>query len=220
MSNAWIQTASGIQFDILNPSWTMFTIRDIAHSTSQANRFTGHCKFPYPVAQHEFLGSFLTPSACYCTNPREHAFRFLLHDASEGYIGDMSRPLKHFTTAGEEYRKVEHPIQSIIYARFGLTPDEPSCIKEIDTQMLYAEKHQLMGNSKFAVKWSDDERAADVLIRERTFTQNRLLYLSRFNKLCRPEDRYVFTLGEHIRLLWYKLTRKTNAVSRSGAAYH
>lgn len=213
MSNAWIQTFSGIKFDILNPTPEMFKIEDIAHASSQANRFTGHCKFPYPVSQHEYLGSYIKPSDCKCKNEREHAFKFLLHDGSESFIGDMNSPLKNFTVAGEEYKKVEHPIQSGVYERFGLTADEPPCIKEIDIQMLYAEKAQLLDNYKFVVKWSEDERAADVLINERSFCQNRILYLSRFNELCQEEDRYQFTFWESVRLFWYKL-RRINGFTR------
>lgn len=190
MGQAWIQTFTGKQFDIMNPTLDMICIEDIAHSTSQMNRFTGHCKFPYPVSQHEYLGSFIAPDECQCASRDEHAFRFLLHDASEGYISDMSRPLKHFTSAGEEYRKVEKPIQELVYVKFGLSVEEPPCIKQIDSLMLFAEKKQLMGNSKFVHKWSDDERAANVLITERTFYVNRVLYLSRFNTLCRVEDRF------------------------------
>jgi len=48
-------------FDILNPTPDMINIEDIAHAGSQMNRFTGHCRFPYPVTQHERLGSYLVP---------------------------------------------------------------------------------------------------------------------------------------------------------------
>lgn len=204
MSEAWIQTATGKKFDILNPTLDMVCIEDIAHSTSQMNRFTGHCKFPYPVAQHEYLGSFIIPEDCQCDSPEEHAFRFLMHDASEGYISDISRPLKHFTAAGEEYRKVEKPIQGLLYRKYGLSEEEPPCVKRIDTMMLYAEKDQLMCNKRFMHQWSIDEKAASVKIVERSFRKNKLLYLDRFNELCRPEDRYTFTFWQKIQLFWYK----------------
>lgn len=193
MDHAWIHTYTGKMFDILNPTADMICIEDIAHAGSQMNRFTGHCKYPYPVTQHEYLGSFIRPHNCQCASNEEHAFKFLLHDASESYISDVSRPLKHFTLVGKEYRKVERPIQNLIYACFGLGPNEPPCIKTVDTQMLYAEKAALMPSKKFAVDWfavegEHDRTPADVVITERTFHQNKFLYLSRFNKLCRPQD--------------------------------
>lgn len=189
MDQAVIQTFTGKMFNILNPTEDMICIEDIAHAGSAMNRFTGHCRFPYPVTQHEYLGSFIRPPNCRCASNEEHAFKFLLHDASESYISDVSRPLKHFTLVGDEYRKVEKPIQELIYARYGLSVHEPPCIKDIDTQMSYAEKAQLMPKKgEWQTKRSDDEKAADVIIMERTFYQNKLLYLSRFNKLCRPQD--------------------------------
>lgn len=193
MSSACIQTFTGKFFDILSPTADMICIEDIAHAGSQMNRFTGHCKYPYPVTQHEYLGSFIRPPNCQCASPEEHAFKFLLHDASESYISDVSRPLKHFTLVGEEYRKVERPIQDLIYERYGLDPSEPPCIKSVDTQMLYAEKYALMPTREFVNDWfviggEKDRNPADVIITERTFHQNKFLYLSRFNKLCRPQD--------------------------------
>lgn len=175
MSSAWIETYTGLAFDILETRPEMIQIDDIAHSLSQANRFTGHCRFPYPVAQHSRLGSYLVPE--------EYALQFLLHDASEAYLGDMNRPLKHFTKAGEEYRIVEAKLQTMIYMRFGCSPIEAAVVKEIDNQMLYAEKAFLMTNLPWTVKWSSDEKAADVQIVETSFRENKRLFLERFYQL-------------------------------------
>lgn len=175
MGTAWIQTYTGIMFDILDPQPDMICIEDIAHASSQANRFTGHCRFPYPVSQHSRLGSYLLP--------KEFALEFLLHDASESYIGDMNRPLKHFTVAGVEYRKVEAKIQGVICAKFGLPLIESPIVKKVDNLMLYAEKQQLMYSKKFKYKWSDTEEAADVKIVETSFRMNKRLFLNRFHRL-------------------------------------
>lgn len=175
MSTAFIQTFTGKMFDILEPTPEMIDIVDIAHALSQGNRFTGHCKFPYPVAQHSRLGSYLVP--------KEFAREFLLHDASEAYIGDMNRPLKHFTTAGVEYRKVEAKIQLLITQVFGLPEVESPIVKKVDNQMLYAEKRQLMYSKDFVYKWSEEEEAADLKIVETSFRLNKSLFLRRFNYL-------------------------------------
>jgi uncharacterized protein len=172
MSQATIVTATGLYFDILDTLPDMVCIEDIAHSLSQGNRFTGHTKFPYPVSQHSRLGSYLVPM--------KYALRFLLHDASEAYLGDMNRPLKHFTPAGEEYRKVEERIQGLIYNKFGLLAEDPEIIHEIDNQMLYAEKAQIMPATEWRNKWSKDQLAADVKIIETSFRINKALFLDRF----------------------------------------
>ncbi len=181
MSDACIVTYSGILFDILNPRPEMITIEDIAHAGSMVNRFSGHTKFPYPVTQHERLGSYLID------DPRS-ALWFHLHDASESYILDMSRPLKHFTKAGEEYMKVEAPLQKMIYEKFGLFGPEPEIVHEIDNMMLYTEKGQLIAPTPWPTKWSDG-RTADVKIVETSFSDNKRLYLERFWELYKGDWR-------------------------------
>lgn len=178
MSQAWIETYSGIKFDVLDPKQEMISIEDIAHATSQANRFTGHARFPYPVSQHCRLGSYIVAP--------EFALDFLLHDASEGYIGDMSRPLKHFSVAGDEYRKVEARIQGVICDVFGISRVEPKQVKEVDNLMLYAEKNQLMNPSiEWTFKWAgiNSGKSADIKIIETSFLENKKLFLNRFFEL-------------------------------------
>lgn len=188
MTQAWIETHSGIAFDILEPTVEMVSIEDIAHSLSQMNRFTGHCRFPYPVAQHSRLVSYLVPD--------EYALWGLLHDASEAYIGDMNRPLKHFSLAGNEYRKVEDRVMEVVCRKFRLDFAEPEAVKIADTQMLFAEKSQVMGGLKWDMKkehdmsrmsenksWEEAKKAADVKIVETSFYENKRLYLERFYQL-------------------------------------
>lgn len=177
MSQSYIETFSGVKFDILDTQPEMIQVRDIAHALSQANRFTGHCKFPYSVGQHSLLGSYLFED-------KKKAFRFLNHDDSEAYIGDMNRPLKHFTKAGEEYRKVEAPLQKMIYERFGIFGDDPEYVHDIDHQMLYAEKAVLFeSNHEFPIKWSADKKAADVVIVEMDWRSVKYAWLDRFYEL-------------------------------------
>lgn len=175
MTQAWIQTYTGKKFDILDPKVEMVCIEDIAHASSQANRFTGHCRFPYPVAQHSRLGSYVVPD--------EYALEFLLHDASEAYMGDMNRPLKHFSIAGDEYRKLEAKVQEIVCLRFGLPIVESAIVKQVDTMMLYAEKQQLMHSPDFFHEWDAERKTADVKIVETSFHDNKALFLKRFYQL-------------------------------------
>jgi hypothetical protein len=172
MSQATIVTASGIMFDIMETTPDMVKIDDIAHALSMNNRFTGHTKFPYPVSQHSRLGSYLVPP--------KYALRFLLHDGSEAYLGDMNRPLKHFTPAGVEYRKVEAVVQAVIYKKFGLVGEDPEVIHKIDNQMLYAEKAQIMAPTEWKNIWSTDRTPADVKIIETSFRVNKAFFLDRF----------------------------------------
>jgi hypothetical protein len=175
MSGAWIETFSGICFDILDPQPDMVRIEDIAHAGSQVNRFAGHCRFPYPVTQHSRLGSYIIDE--------EFALDFLMHDSSESYIGDVTRPLKHFSVVGDEYRKVEAKVQGVICDAFGISKVEPAQVKVVDNAMLYAEKEQLMAGVEWDHKWGDSERPADVKIVETSFADNKRLFLERFYQL-------------------------------------
>ena len=163
-----------MKFDILDPQPDMVRIEDIAHALSQVNRFGGHGKFPYPVSQHCRLGSYVIDD--------QFAFDFLLHDASEAYIGDMARPLKHFSVAGDEYRKVEAKLQAVILDAFGLGAEPPE-VKVVDNAMLYAEKEQIMFGVEWDYKWADSDKPADVKIIETSFSENKRLFLERFYQL-------------------------------------
>lgn len=155
MSQAWIETFTGIAFDILEPKPEMIQIEDIAHALSLLCRFTGHVRRFYSVAQHSLQGSYLVPT--------RYALDFLLHDATEAYIGDMNRPLKHYTEAGVAYREVESKLSLAIAKRFKISEIEPGCVREIDDAMLYAEKQQLMTSTPWTgTAWNDFSKAAQI----------------------------------------------------------
>jgi hypothetical protein len=99
VEKAWIQTNSGGVFHILDPREGEIKITDIGHSLAMQCRFTGHVRRFYSIAEHSVLGSYLVPEG--------DALWFLLHDASEAYIADINRPLKHFTQIGPAYAEKE-----------------------------------------------------------------------------------------------------------------
>ena len=107
-----------------------------------------------------------------------------MHDASESYMGDMNRPLKHFTDAGIAYRRQEAVLQHMICRRFGLSLIEPPSVKISDNQMLYAERMQLM-DMPFpeANKWLEDETPAAVKIKKWSPEKAEKMFLKRFKEL-------------------------------------
>jgi uncharacterized protein len=177
--SATIETFTGVMFDLINPRIEDINIEDIAHAGSQLCRFTGHTKYHYSIAYHELLGSYRIP--------REFALEFLLHDAAESYVNDMSRPLKHMTECGKHYRPVEENIQALIRQKYGLPAVQSPIIHEIDNAMLLAEKEQLMPKNK----WSEEDNtaclvsghAAKVKIYECQPKHVKKSYLERFHQL-------------------------------------
>ncbi len=133
-ASAWIQTFSGVAFYPLEPRIEDIRIEDIAHGLAGDNRFGCQMRQRYNTAQHSVMVSILCP---------EHALHALLHDASEAYLRDIPRPIKH-TPVMAGYREAEHRLQSMIYERFGLSSVEPPEVKKADNWMLGIEARDLM----------------------------------------------------------------------------
>lgn len=86
MTDTRIMLASGVLFDLTNPAGSPMSLQDIAHGLGRVCRFAGQTNRFYSVAEHCFHVARLVPV--------ELARVALLHDASEAFIGDVTRPLK------------------------------------------------------------------------------------------------------------------------------
>ena len=157
----WIMTASGRPFWPLDPSVDDVAIEDIAHHLSNLCRFTGAVRSFYSVAQHSVLVARRLTESVAMNGGDWHTRAVaglygLLHDASEAYLIDIPRPLKHAPDFAP-YRRVETLVQGVVYEAFGLAAaDEPAMLKAIDRQMLRTEQRDLMPPPAF------DERRDDV----------------------------------------------------------
>lgn len=177
VDKAYIVTFTGKQFFLLKPRLEDIDIIDIAHSEAMQCRWTGHSRYHYSIAQHSVLCSFL--------GPEDEALERLMHDGSEAYIGDWNRPLKHYSSAGDAYRKVEKPLQELVYQATGCRTIEPASVKIADEAMLYAELEQL-------TPWPRDfevsnphtrSKAADVKIEQWSPEYAERMFLERFQYL-------------------------------------
>ena len=114
-------TYSKIMFDPLQPDTALIDIQDIAHALSMLCRANGHFKSFYSVGQH-------------CINCAKEAARrgysrrvqlgCLLHDGSEAYLSDVTRPVKQVMPM---YLQIEEPLQKVIWDKWlqpGLTEEE------------------------------------------------------------------------------------------------
>jgi hypothetical protein len=128
-----IQLASGKFFDFSQYTAADIKITDIAHHLSNLCRFTGACREFYSVAQHSVLVSLIVPA--------EHALVGLLHDATEAYVNDLSRPVKSLTP---DYKRLEKKLWPPIAERFGLPVKMPACVKEADNIAVVTEYRDLM----------------------------------------------------------------------------
>lgn len=147
--HSWIQTFTGRQFFPLNPRFEDIQLPDIAHALSNLCRFGGHSDFFYSVAQH----SVLVSQHC---DP-EDALAGLLHDASEAYLIDLPRPIKH-AIGLEAYREAERRLQSLIYERFGLKAATPESVERADARLLRTEQRDLLKPAPSS--WQDNREGA------------------------------------------------------------
>ena len=76
----------------------------------------------------------------------------LLHDASEAYLVDLPHPLKHRSELGRLYADAEARLQAAICERFGLPPEPPALLKEVDRALLATERSAV---SQVAWEWPE-----------------------------------------------------------------
>jgi hypothetical protein len=91
----WMITASASEYHLTGHQVLMPAnaprIDDIAHALAQINRFNGHAKRPYSVAEHSLLVADIAASRG--ATPAVQ-LACLLHDAHEAYVSDLHSPAK------------------------------------------------------------------------------------------------------------------------------
>ena len=178
-----IRTWTGVFFSPLEPHPEDIRAEDIAHALSLLCRANGHFSCFYSVGQH-CLACEAEASAAGL--PRATRLACLLHDASEAYISDITRPVK---LGLPEYRVIEKRLQDTIYRRFGIDPDDTAVMPEvsrIDDTMLYHEFLALGGCALF------DQAPLKITEPEFTFRDFKDVeqqYLETLNALYNTEDK-------------------------------
>lgn len=129
----WMCTFSGVQYYPASPRAEDVRIVDIAHALSMLCRYTGHCSKFYSVAEHSVHVSHVVPP--------DLALLGLMHDATEAYVNDLSRPLKRSLP---DYRKIEALNWYAIAEKFNLARHLPREVHDADIAVLLTEQAALM----------------------------------------------------------------------------
>lgn len=135
----YISTYSKLKFRPLEPVADDIRIEDIAHSLSMLCRANGHYDSFYSVGAH-CLNCY--EEACARRETPRVKLACLLHDATECYISDVTRPVKKYLP---EYQRIEDNLAGVIYERFlgsPLTEYEEKMVNIIDDAMLYYEFYE------------------------------------------------------------------------------
>lgn len=131
-----ILTFTGKMFDPIHPDPALIDIRDIAHSLSLLCRANGHFPTFHSVGQHS-LECFEEAKARNLSPKVQLAC--LLHDGSEAYLSDVTRPVKAVMPL---YLEFEEPLQNAIWDKWlpqPLTDEEYRQVFQIDDALLYHE---------------------------------------------------------------------------------
>lgn len=144
-----LTTYTGVQFNTFEPEEDKINIEDIAHALSMMTRANGHFPEFFSVAQHSIQCCREAIARNYVP---EVVMGCLLHDASEAYLADITRPVKKNMTM---YIQIEEQLQNMIYQKFlGFVPkgEEAELINNIDDASLYYEFVHFMNEKLFATE--------------------------------------------------------------------
>ena len=202
----YILAYSKTKFYPLEPRIEDIKIEDIAHSLSLMTRANGHFNHFYSVAQHSVNCYKEAKSRGYSERVQ---LGCLLHDASESYISDITRPVKRNLP---EYSVIEEKLQKLIFERFGLGDlciQEEEQIRMIDDALLYYEFETLMNVCLSEVL---PQKTIEHDLSQRDFKAIEKQFLSAFYQLTGQHDDRIFVGIDGCKGGWI-------AVSLSGSCY-
>ena len=149
----WILTYTGKVVNPLNLQPKDICIEDIAHQLALCNRFAGCTMSPINVAQHSVYCAKLVEEKyqdtdeVWRTSPKNAKLQLqaLLHDASEAYLGDITKWLK---AELPQYMEAEERAMQVILKKF-------KCETTIDEKVWRADRVMVMyeGVRGFGKTW-------------------------------------------------------------------
>lgn len=142
---SYILTYKKKEFYPLAPKTEDIDIDDIAHALPLLCRANGHFKHFYSVGLHSLNCAYEAMARGYSKNV---VLGCLIHDASEAYLADITRPVKKHL---HKYLEIEEVLQNEIFNKWipSLNEDERKLVFEIDDAILYYEFTTLFGEKIF-----------------------------------------------------------------------
>lgn len=176
-----IMTRSKIMIDPIRPEAEKIDITDIAHALSMLCRANGHFKSFYSVGQHSINCMREAQARGYSQKVQ---LACLLHDASEAYLSDVTRPVK---AELPRYKEIEEPLQDMIWNKWlpePLTKEENAQVFAIDDAILAHEFWNLM---EFRLVTPDPEICSAPEFAFMGFGETKALFLELFYRLTEKD---------------------------------
>lgn len=132
----FITTYTGKKFDPTEPDIALIDIDDVAHALSLLCRANGHFPEFYSVGIHSLNCANEARARGYSARMQ---LACLIHDASEAYLSDITRPVKSVLP---QYKNIENRLQNAIEEKWlgsTLSEEEYRLMREIDDDILYCE---------------------------------------------------------------------------------
>jgi uncharacterized protein len=174
--SSWLQTYSGQRVSVAEPSPDNISIQDIATAISKQCRFNGHCSEFYSVAEHCVRGSKLAEKHF----GKKVAKEFLMHDATEAYLGDLIKPVK---VTMPFFQQVEEVFWKAIAKKFGLLVEQSEECHYLDKIMVTWEKRDLLPFSEHWPRLPDIEVFNLERLNPWNWRKAETRYLQRFTEL-------------------------------------
>lgn len=148
--SAWSLLATGKIVDFHNPQADTIDVYNLIHAISQTNRYVGNTTGFYSNAEHSVL---IAQKLLQDGFPPLVALGGLMHDLSEGIIGDISYPMQQYLfweapEAKAAYKRLQWKIDEIICAQVGVSPVETIYhpkVKEYDLRICLDERKVFLG---------------------------------------------------------------------------
>lgn len=176
-----LRTYSGLEINPVDLKPEDIELIDIAVALSRVNRYVGHTRFTYSVAQHSVLCSDLA----LLDNP-SMALPCLFHDAAEAYTSDIPTPIK--TLLKPAITEIEDRFDAAVAARFKLpklSESDRAAIKFFDEEAYQLEKDQLR-HEAFGLQYNNRSfTKAEIIIPRLTSDEAALLFIRQYTKVSR-----------------------------------
>ena len=148
----WVQLLDGSAFllSATRRADAYFSIELIAASLAKLNRYSGHTREPWSVAQHSVLVADVL--ALNGDSPRVQLWG-LLHDAHEAVLGDITTPVRRALGIVERVAQLERAVDIAIYSDLGLQPPSQFVavqVRNADLIAMATERRDLLAPCAFS----------------------------------------------------------------------